>query len=160
MLDLERREQVLELYCGAQGWPFDISADLGAGMNGHKKGLRRLLDEIVAGDVGRLVRTHTDRLLRFGAELVFALCEARNVEVVIVNQHDHDANAAVNVKNMAMSSIATACGGNGAGPVREHGAEAGTQRQKLTKVASRRSRRTVRRYYAVTAYNCGQGYFG
>jgi putative transposase len=36
-------------------------------------------------------------------------------------QHDRDVNAAVNLKNMAMSSIATACGGNGAGPVREHG---------------------------------------
>jgi predicted site-specific integrase-resolvase len=55
-------------------------------MNYHKKGLRRLLDEIVAGDVGRLVLTHKDRLLRFGAELVFALCEARNVEVVIINR--------------------------------------------------------------------------
>jgi predicted site-specific integrase-resolvase len=40
----------------------------------------------VAGDVGRLVLTHKDRLLRFGAELVFALCEARNVEVVIINR--------------------------------------------------------------------------
>ena len=37
--------------------------------------------------------------------------------------HDRDVNAAVNLKNMAMSSIATACGGNGAGPVREHGAK-------------------------------------
>jgi putative transposase len=35
--------------------------------------------------------------------------------------HDRDVNAAVNLKNMAMSSIATACGGNGSGPVREHG---------------------------------------
>jgi predicted site-specific integrase-resolvase len=32
------------------------------------------------------VLTHKDRLLRFGAELVFALCEARNVEVVIINR--------------------------------------------------------------------------
>ena len=30
--------------------------------------------------------THKDRLLRFGAELVFALCEAKGVEVVILNQ--------------------------------------------------------------------------
>ena len=35
--------------------------------------------------------------------------------------HDRDVNAAVNLKNMAMSSIASACGGNGSGPVREHG---------------------------------------
>ena len=30
--------------------------------------------------------THKDRLLRFGAELVFTLCELHHVEVVIMNQ--------------------------------------------------------------------------
>jgi predicted site-specific integrase-resolvase len=84
--DLERQEQVLELYCASQGWLFEVIADLGSGMNYHKKGLQRLLDAILADDVGRLVLTHKDRLLRFGAELVFAICEAKNVEVVIINQ--------------------------------------------------------------------------
>jgi len=55
-------------------------------MNYQKKGLRRLLGSIIEGQVGRLVITHKDRLLRFGAELVFAICEAKNVEVVILNQ--------------------------------------------------------------------------
>ena len=41
---------------------------------------------IIDGQVGRLVITHKDRLLRFGAELVFAICEAKGVEVVILNQ--------------------------------------------------------------------------
>jgi putative resolvase len=36
----------------------------------------------------RLVLTHKDRLLRFGAELIFALCEAKHIEVVIINQGD------------------------------------------------------------------------
>ena len=83
--DLERQKQVLELYCSRQGWTFEIIADLGSGMNYHKKGLRKLLDEIIEGKVGRLVVTHKDRLLRFGAELVFAICEAKQVEVVILN---------------------------------------------------------------------------
>lgn len=83
---LERLEQVLELYCARQGWTFEIIADLGSGMNYHKKGLKRLLDAVIDGQVGRLVITHKDRLLRFGAELVFAICEAKNVEVVILNQ--------------------------------------------------------------------------
>lgn len=43
------------------------------------------MNAILEGDIGRLVLTHKDRLLRFGAELVFALCEAREVEVVIIN---------------------------------------------------------------------------
>jgi len=84
--DLERQKQVLELYCARQGWTFEVISDLGSGMNCRKKGLKRLLDAIISGDVGRLVITSKDRLLRFGAELVFAVCEAKNVEVVILNQ--------------------------------------------------------------------------
>ncbi len=84
--DLARQTQVLELYCARQGWTFEVIADLGSGMNSRKKGLKRLLDAIIDGQVGRLVIAHKDRLLRFGAELVFAICEAKNVEVVILNQ--------------------------------------------------------------------------
>jgi len=83
--DLERQAQVLQAYCAAQGWSHEIITDLGSGMNYRKKGLKRLLDDIVEDRVGRLVITHKDRLLRFGAELVFAICEARGVEVVILN---------------------------------------------------------------------------
>ena len=84
--DLERQKQVLELYCARQGWTYEIVSDLGSGMNYRKKGLKRLLDEIMNGRAGRLVITHKDRLLRFGAELIFAVCEAKNVEVVVLNQ--------------------------------------------------------------------------
>jgi len=84
--DLDRQKQVLEAYCAGQGWTYEIVSDLGSGMNYRKKGLRKLLDEIVEDKVGRLVVTHKDRLLRFGAELVFAICEAKQVEVVILNQ--------------------------------------------------------------------------
>jgi len=84
--DLERQKQVLELYCARQGWTFEVIADLGSGMNDYKKGLKRLLSEIIDDRIGRLVLTHKDRLLRFGAELVFSICEAKKVEVVILNQ--------------------------------------------------------------------------
>jgi excisionase family DNA binding protein len=84
--DLERQKQVLELYCSAQGWTFEVISDLGSGMNYYKKGLKQLLQAILDDHVGRLVLTHKDRLLRFGAELVFAICEAKEVEVVIINK--------------------------------------------------------------------------
>jgi putative resolvase len=82
--DLERQKQGLELYCARQGWTFEVVADLGSGMNDHKKGLKRLLTGILDDQIGRLVIAHKDRLLR--AELVFAICEAKKVEVVILNQ--------------------------------------------------------------------------
>jgi putative resolvase len=84
--DLERQQQLLQRYCTRQGWTFDVVADLGSGVNYHKKGLKRLVSDMLDGEVGRLVITHKDRLLRFGAEIVFAICEAKNVEVVILNQ--------------------------------------------------------------------------
>ena len=87
--DLQRQIEILELYCSAQGWSFEVISDLGSGMNYHKKGLKRLLDDILDNKIDRLGLTHKDRLLRFGAELVFALCEAHQVEVVIINQGEN-----------------------------------------------------------------------
>ena len=37
------------------------------------------------GNVGRLVLTHKDRVLRLGAELVFAMCAEFETEVIIIN---------------------------------------------------------------------------
>lgn len=65
---------------------FEILSDLGSGMNYCRKGLVRLLNLLVEGEINRLVITHKDRLLRFGAELVFAICEMKHIEVVIINQ--------------------------------------------------------------------------
>ena len=76
----------MELFCTGRGWRFEMISDLGSGMNYHKKGLLQLLNILVDEDVERLVITQKDRLLRFGAELVFAVCEAKNVEVVIINK--------------------------------------------------------------------------
>lgn len=59
-------------------------------MNYYKKGLTKLLNLILEGKVKRLVLTHKDRLLRFGAELVFSICEAKEVEVIIINKGDEN----------------------------------------------------------------------
>ena len=84
--DLVRQAELLSSYCTSKGWNFEVIQDLGSGMNYHKKGLKRLLDMILEKKVTRLVITHKDRLLQFGAELIFALCQTRQVEVVIINQ--------------------------------------------------------------------------
>lgn len=55
-------------------------------MNYQKKGLNKLLKALINDEIGRLVITHKDRLLRFGAELIFAICEIKQVEVIIINQ--------------------------------------------------------------------------
>jgi predicted site-specific integrase-resolvase len=86
--DLARQVVVLESYCASHGWKFEVLQDLGSGLNYSKKGLRRLIKEICSGSVQRLVIAHKDRLLRFGAELIFSLCEQFGTEVVILNSSE------------------------------------------------------------------------
>ena len=67
-VDLERQQAMLEAFCVAKGWKFEIIKDLGSGMNYGKKGLQKLLlEKILRKQTKRLVLTHKDRLLRFGA---------------------------------------------------------------------------------------------
>ena len=84
--DLERQHAVLEAFCNKNGWRSEIIRDLGSGMNYNKKGLLRLLELIVRGQMSRLVITHKDRLLRFGGEIIFRICELKGIEVVIINK--------------------------------------------------------------------------
>jgi putative resolvase len=83
--DLIRQTAVLESFCAGRGWTYEIVQDLGSGLNYQKKGLKKLIKMICSGAVGRLVITHKDRLMRFGAELIFSLCESFGTEVVIIN---------------------------------------------------------------------------
>jgi len=84
--DLPRQIQVLESFCAANGWTCEVIEDLGSGLNYNKRGLRSLIRAICLNQVDRLVLTHKDRLLRFGAELIFSLCEQFGIEVVIINK--------------------------------------------------------------------------
>lgn len=84
--DLVRQRELLEAFCSAKGWRHEVIADLGSGLNYRKKGLNHLLELILHKRIRRLVLTHKDRLLRFGWELIFALCEIQNIEIVIINK--------------------------------------------------------------------------
>jgi len=85
--DLDRQIAVLEAYAEIQGWQKTVTIkDIGSGINYKKKGLLKLLTLLQEGKLRRLVLTNKDRLLRFGAELVFSLCELQGVEIVVINQ--------------------------------------------------------------------------
>ena len=84
--DLERQHAMLESYCAAKGWRAEVIKDLGSGMNYRKPGLNKLLEMILRKQMRRLVITHKDRLLRFGSELVFALCAHQQIEIVIIHK--------------------------------------------------------------------------
>ena len=60
--------------------------DIGSGMNYKKKGFVSLMAMLLAGKIKHLVIMHKDRLLRFGSEIVFAVCKAMNVRVTILEE--------------------------------------------------------------------------
>ncbi len=85
--DLDRQIAVLETYAEIKGWKnCQTIKDIGSGVNYKKKGLNKLLSILAEGKATRLVLTTKDRLLRFGSELVFSICELYGVEVVILNK--------------------------------------------------------------------------
>lgn len=47
-----------------------------------------MIDLLLSGDVARLVITNKDRLLRFGSELIFSICERSSVEVIVLNRKE------------------------------------------------------------------------
>jgi len=94
--DLDTQAKKLEKYCNDNKYPYELLKDLGSGLNFKKKGLKRLMYLIFTRQVNRLVINHNDRLLRFGSQLIFNLCELCEVEVVILeNKSDLSPEAAL-----------------------------------------------------------------
>lgn len=83
--ELETQKELLTLYCSKQGYRYKLISDIGSGLNYSKPGLDELIELICSGQIERLVLVHKDRLLRFGSEIIFKLCNIHNVEVEIIN---------------------------------------------------------------------------
>lgn len=76
----------LQRHCEQQGWPnIEVITDLGSGLNYKKKGLLKLLRDILLRQVTRIVLVTKDRLLRFGSELLFRICDVFDVEVILLD---------------------------------------------------------------------------
>ena len=81
--DLERQKATVKSQAGK---PVDlIISDLGSGLNYKKAGFRQLLLLILQGKVRELILTHKDRLLRFGSEIIFQICQFCGVKITILN---------------------------------------------------------------------------
>jgi hypothetical protein len=86
--ELETQKELLTLYCSKQGYRYKLLSDIGSGLNYTKVGLNELIELICSDQIERLVLVHKDRLLRFGSEIIFKLCNIHNVEVEIINVGD------------------------------------------------------------------------
>jgi predicted site-specific integrase-resolvase len=84
--DLANQRKALEQFCVARGIIVDEWVDeIGGGLNFQRKRLLSLVDRIVAGEIGRLIIAHKDRLARFGFDLIAHLCEQQRCELLVLN---------------------------------------------------------------------------
>ena len=82
--DLLRQMGRLRTFAAVKGWQVAAEVtDIGSGLNGHRKGVLKLLADKTATFI---VVEHKDRLARFGAEMVAATLEATGRQLIVVNQ--------------------------------------------------------------------------
>ncbi|MHC6160064.1 IS607 family transposase [Lactobacillus delbrueckii subsp. lactis] len=87
--DLQRQKDVVSRYCEVNGYQFKIIQDVGSGLNYKKKGLTELINMICNKQCERVVVNYQDRLVRFGFEVIETICQANDVELVVINQTDN-----------------------------------------------------------------------
>ncbi len=88
--DLETQAKRLEKHLAENTNDFRIIKDKGSGINYKKKGLKTLIKFIVNGQVKKIVLTNKDRLLRFGAELIFEICQHFGIEIEILDETEEE----------------------------------------------------------------------
>jgi len=71
----------------------DTVKEVGSGLNGHRKGMMRLLRN---PDVHTIVVEHRDRLMRFGFEYVESALAAQNRKIVVIEPEEMTGHAAGN----------------------------------------------------------------
>lgn len=85
--DLERQIERLVAHCQKIGIEDPlIIKDLGSGLKYNKPGLNKLLKLILNGQISVLFLHHKDRLLRFGSELIFNMCDYMKIKVIILEE--------------------------------------------------------------------------
>ena len=87
--DLQRQKDVVSRYCEVNGYQFKIIQDIGSGLNYKKKGLTELINMICKKQCERVVVNYQDRLVRFGFEIIETICQANDVDLVVINQTDN-----------------------------------------------------------------------
>ena len=84
--DLKRQSETLKEYCQENKIEnVEIIEDIGSGINYKKRGLKKLIKKITLGEIGRIVISFKDRLLRFGLEILEQICILKEVELLILN---------------------------------------------------------------------------
>jgi len=63
--------------------------DIGSGINFKRKGLRKILESCLQGNIGEVVIAYRDRLCRFAFELIKIIIEGAGGFITVINDENH-----------------------------------------------------------------------
>ena len=86
--DLENQIQMLKQFCFSNGYCISrVFSDIASGISFKKrKDFFKMLDDVIAGKVERIVITYKDRLSRVGFELFYYLFKKYNCEIIVMSE--------------------------------------------------------------------------
>ena len=86
--DLQNQIDTLKGFCFSRGYKIDgIFSDVASGISFDKRfEFFKLLDEIVSGNVERVVITYKDRMSRVGFDLFYFLFKKYNCEILVMSE--------------------------------------------------------------------------
>ena len=83
--DLERQIEIMKI-----NYPeYEIITDIGSGLNLKRKGLDKIIDMSIKGEIEEVIVTYKDRLARFGYDLIeMILKKYSNAKITIINKNE------------------------------------------------------------------------
>jgi predicted site-specific integrase-resolvase len=84
--DLARQIEVVSVFASTKNpVNLEVIKEVGSGLNDNRVGLRKLLQRILHGEIGRVFVNYKDRLTRFGFRYIEEICKATGTELIIVS---------------------------------------------------------------------------
>lgn len=86
-----------------------IIKDIGSGLNFRRRGLKRIIDFAIKGEVEEVVITYKDRLCRFGFELITHIIETySNGKITILNKENLSPNEEITKDLLSILNVFSA----------------------------------------------------
>ena len=108
--DLERQVGRVVEWATQQGYqPHEVVKEVGSGLNGDRRRLRRLVADHADHTVGTIVVEHRERLSRFGFEYVEAALAGRGARILVMDEGELEDDLVRDVTEVMTSVMTWLC---------------------------------------------------
>lgn len=89
--DLDRQiSKASTMVVGMNPKNLEIISDVGSGLNDNRRGLNKLIDMVLAGDVDRIFVLYKDRLTRFGFNYLERICSNMGTKIIVLSDVENE----------------------------------------------------------------------